>query len=153
MHKIRKALATEAELISELSIRSKAYWGYDDEFMSSCRNELSQSREQIEDEANCYFVAEFKSEVVGFYKLESLNKEAIVLEALFVEPLLIGSGVGRVLFEHAKSVALEKGGRYLTLQSDPYAEPFYRAMGALVVGREESGSIEGRYLPIMQIAL
>ena len=153
MHTIRKVKADEANLISELAIRSKAHWGYDDEFMRLCRDELTHSQQQVEDCRNRYYLAENGREIVGFYKLEKSEQAVIILEALFVDPIAIGQGVGRALFEHAKIIATKLGGRCLEAQSDPFAEPFYRAMGASVVGRKESGSIADRYLPIIHIDL
>ena len=38
---IRPVNAFEAQLISKLAIRSKAYWGYDEKFMDSWVDELS----------------------------------------------------------------------------------------------------------------
>ena len=153
MLEIRKVNPLEAGLISKLAIRSKAYWGYDEEFMNSCIDELSHSEEQISDDKYRYYLAENDGEVLGFYKLENLYQDTILLEALFIDTSAIGSGVGRALFEHAKKTAKECGGTCLEAQSDPYAEPFYLAMGARVTGRKESGSIAGRYLPMIQVEL
>jgi len=34
-------------LLSNLAFRSKAHWGYSDEFMAACRDELTYSSEKI----------------------------------------------------------------------------------------------------------
>lgn len=153
MLEIRKVDPLEAELISALAIRSKAHWGYDKEFMDFCIDELSHSKEQISDKNSRYYLAEKNGEILGFYKLENLHLDTILLEALFVDTSAIGGGVGRTLFEHAKETAKKCGGTFLEAQSDPYAEQFYLAMGAKVTGRKESGSIAGRYLPTIQVEL
>jgi len=153
MLEIRKVDPLEAELISALAIRSKAHWGYDKEFMDSCVDELSHSKEQISDDNSRYYLAEKDGEILGFYKLENLHIDTVLLEALFIDASAIGSGVGRALFEHAKEIAKQCGGTSLEAQSDPYAERFYLAMGAKVTGRKESGSIPGRYLPMIQVKL
>lgn len=153
MLEIRKVHPSEAELISALAIRSKAHWGYDREFMDSCVDELSHSKKQISDENVRYYLAEKGAKILGFYKLENLHRDTVLLEALFIETSAIGSGVGRALFEHAKEIAKNCGGAYLEAQSDPNAELFYLAMGAKVTGRKESGSIPGRFLPMIQIEL
>tara|TARA_B110001452_G_C15171475_1_gene407162 strand:- start:111 stop:584 length:474 start_codon:yes stop_codon:yes gene_type:complete len=153
MLEIRKVYPLEAELISALAIRSKSHWGYDQEFMDSCSDELSHSKEQISDDNSQYYLAEKNGKILGFYKLENLHQDTILLEALFIDTSAIGSGVGRTLFEHAKETAKKCGGTSLEAQSDPYAEPFYLAMGAVVTGRKESGSIAGRYLPMIQVEL
>ena len=153
MIEIRKVDPLESELISALAIRSKAYWGYDKEFMDSCVDELSHSIEQISDENSRYYLAEKDGEVLGFYKLENLHHDTVLLEALFIDTSAIGGGIGRALFEHAKETAKIYGGTSLEAQSDPYAERFYLAMGAKVTGRKESGSIPGRFLPMIQVEL
>ncbi|GHA03726.1 N-acetyltransferase [Arenicella chitinivorans] len=150
---IRKVDPSEAPHISALAIRSKAHWGYDEQFMASCANELSHTPIQIDDAAVVYRLAEANGVVTGFYKLEDLNKDVIVLDALFVDPNVIGAGVGRALLTHALDTAKQFGARYVEAQSDPYAEGFYRAMGANVVGRAESGSIPGRFLPTIRFDL
>jgi len=43
--KIRTASLGDAPLISSLATRSKAYWGYPDEFMQACQDELKVSDE------------------------------------------------------------------------------------------------------------
>ena len=42
---IRAARSDEAGLLSEIAFRSKAYWGYSEEFMVSCREELTVTAE------------------------------------------------------------------------------------------------------------
>ncbi|TDF34925.1 GNAT family N-acetyltransferase [Alteromonadaceae bacterium M269] len=153
MVEIRKVEPSEAGKISEIAIRSKAYWGYDKAFMDSCREELSHTEEEILNDDFRYFLAEKEGEVMGFYKLENLDSETVLLEALFVDTLAIGHGVGRSLFEHAKATAKACGGSAMEAQSDPYAKPFYLAMGAKVTGNKESGSIPGRFLPMIEVAL
>ena len=71
------------------------------------------------------------------------------LDACFVEPSAIGSGVGRALWEKAEALARAGGAVEIGLDSDPFAEGFYKAMGAVRVGEAPSGSIPGRVLPRM----
>lgn len=147
---LRKVDPSEAELISTLAIRSKAHWGYDDAFMASCKDELSHTAVQISAANAVYYLAEEHDEIVGFYKLEDIEKDVVVLDALFVDPSRIGAGVGRALLAHALNTAKQFGARCVEAQSDPNAEAFYCAMGAVVVGRTESESIPGRFLPTIQ---
>ena len=72
---------------------------------------------------------------------------------MFVEPAFIGRGFGRLLMEHAKSIAAEMGAKQLIIQSDPYAARFYAAAGGVVTGTRESASIPGRHLPTLAIDL
>lgn len=147
---IRTARADEAELLSELAIRSKAYWGYDEAFMATCRDELIIPASEVEKLRTT--VAEHDGRILGFATLEGNPPEG-ALGMLFVEPDAIGQGIGRRLFEHATAAATSLGFARLTIDADPNAEPFYLAMGATHIGATPSGSIPGRMLPLLAITI
>ena len=148
---IRKADHYEAEALTALALRSKAYWGYSQEFMAACRAELTYSQANICN--NHFFVAENGNSIVGFYGLVRLSTAEIELEAMFVEPAFIGQGLGRTLIEHAKKSAANLGAVNMIVQSDPHATSFYLAAGGTLTGQTTSGSISGRYLPTFTIQL
>jgi N-acetylglutamate synthase-like GNAT family acetyltransferase len=152
-HVIRQARVDEAQLLSDLALRSKAHWGYSREFIESCRAELSYGEAQLLSEQMRFFVLENAQRVVGFCALALQSGTEIELEALFVEPAFIGRGFGRLLIEHAKSAAAAMGGTQLIIQGDPNAERFYLAAGGVCTGRRESASIPGRYLPTYAVSL
>lgn len=152
-HQIRDAVSHDAGLMSEIAVRSKAHWGYSAEFMADCRDELAVLPGDIESGEIMYSVVEQDQVIVGFYALEKRSESEFELEAMFVEPDRIGSGIGRALMDHAVARASRLGGRKLVIQSDPYAERFYRAAGGVVVGTRESFSISGRFLPVLEIDL
>ena len=151
--KVRAAAHREAAALSSLAMRSKAHWGYSDEFMAACREELTYSESQIESDDYEFFVCEAEGRIAGFYVLELLGSCNAELEALFVEPEMIGRGLGRTLIEHAKAKASDLGIRQLLMQGDPNAEAFYEAAGGVRDGQRESGSIPGRFLPVFRIDL
>ena len=153
VHLIRAARASEARLLSELALRSKAHWGYSSEFLETVRAELSYNEKQLQCEHMRFFVPEQAARPVGFYALAHQSGTQIELDALFVEPECIGKGFGRLLIEHAKSVAATMGARKLIIQGDPNAERFYLAAGGVLTGTRESGSIPGRLLPTFAIDL
>ena len=64
---IRPAVETEAQLLSALAMRAKAYWGYSDEALEAWRAELAVSPQGIR--ARPTFVAMVGIEVAGFYSL------------------------------------------------------------------------------------
>ena len=150
---IRNAAAQEATEISNLAIRSKAYWGYTKEFMEACRQELTVTSDEIDSPSLHYVVAECGKKIVGFYEIAHIADSEYELEALFVEPKHIGMGIGRTLMSHAKNTVKERGGRTLVIQGDPNAEKFYRAAGGELTGKRESYSIPGRFLPVFTIGL
>lgn len=147
---IRPARATEAELLSALALRSKAHWGYDAEFLEACEEELTVVAGEVAERRA--MVADRDGEILGFTTLEGQPPTG-VLGMMFVEPQAIGQGVGRLLFEHTVAVARELGFTRLTIDADPHAEPFYRAMGAVRAGSAPSGSLAGRMLPRMIVSL
>lgn len=150
---IRKVKPEEATGLSDLAMRSKAFWGYSAKFMEACRKELSILPSDIESGKYYYAVAERRGQVVGYCAVDRLSCVEFELEALFVEPKHIHSGVGRTLMNHAKNYASTNGGCVLTIQGDPNAERFYQAAGGKLTGKRESASIPGRFLPIFEILL
>ncbi|MEM1137050.1 MAG: GNAT family N-acetyltransferase [Bacteroidota bacterium] len=148
---IRKAKTSEAALLTILAFSSKAYWGYDDGFMESCREELQISEEKILE--NSCFVAEHNAEIVGFYMLETIGPAKMELDMLFVDPKFIGKGLGKQLFIHAIKIVEQQSFKEIIIQADPYAQPFYEKMGAILKGYIPSQSISNRNLPLMQYKL
>ncbi|MHB9146717.1 MAG: GNAT family N-acetyltransferase [Symbiobacteriia bacterium] len=147
---IRQARPSEAPRLSHLAFRSKAYWGYDDAFMNQCRDELSLSPAYIE--TNEVWVLEAGGQIAGFYAIAQRGQEAS-LDALFIEPASVRRGYGKALWQHAVQTAQQSGVHTLSIDSDPNAEAFYKAMGAVLVGQVPSGSIPGRLLPLLRFSL
>lgn len=150
---IREAKSNEAEVLTGIAIRSKAYWAYSQSFIEACRDELTVTDGSLNSADLHYYVAEGESELLGYYAIEKLNDREFELEALFVEPDFIGKGVGRALIDHAKNLVRKLGGTELIIQGDPNAEKFYRAAGGKSNGTRESASIPGRSLPLFKIDL
>lgn len=150
---IRPARPADAPLLSALAMRSKAYWGYSQEFMHAVQAELTYTCQQIESLHLRVFVLERNGQVIGFHALKQLPLPDIELDALFVAPEFIGKGFGRQLLEHAKQVATELGAGRMIIHGDPNAESFYLAAGGVLTGRRESLSIPGRFLPTFAIEL
>ncbi|MGO9078340.1 MAG: GNAT family N-acetyltransferase [Streptosporangiaceae bacterium] len=66
---------------------------------------------------------------------------------------MIGTGLGRQLWQHALSTASAAGFTSLRVEADPNAEGFYRAMGARRVSQAPSASVPGRFLPVLEMRL
>ena len=148
---IRQALPDEAEHLSGLAFRSKSYWGYSDQFMKACLEELTVDECYIEN--NPTFVIEAGGNTRGFYALEHISTTEVELSFLFVDPAFIGKGYGRKLIMHAQEEARHLGYSRMIIQGDPNAERFYRSAGCLLVGTRKSASIPNRELPIFHIDL
>jgi GNAT superfamily N-acetyltransferase len=148
---IRCAKPSDADELSQLATRSKAHWGYSDEFMESCRQELTVSPEEIAADGIGFVVAEVDGTIAGFYSLKQQSAALFDLDALYVDPEHIGKGFGGLLLDNAVSAVQERGGERIQIQSDPNAIEFYAAAGAHQTGTQESGSIPGRFLPLLEI--
>jgi GrpB-like predicted nucleotidyltransferase (UPF0157 family)/GNAT superfamily N-acetyltransferase len=144
---IRRAAPTESETLSELALRSKAYWGYDAGFLAACRAELSVHTADLE--RSRVTVAEDADQILGFYALSGGPPEG-ELTLLFVEPDRIATGIGQMLWNHALATAARVGLSRIRIESDPFAEGFYLAMGATRVGETPSRSIPDRRLPLLR---
>ncbi len=150
---IRPAQGSEAAQLSSLALQAKAHWGYDEDFMADCVEELTWTEDHINDPWIQFSVAQIRDQRVGFYAIAQLTAGVFELEALFVEPEHIGTGIGRTLMQHAMQAVREAGGHTLLIQGDPNAERFYLAAGAVRCGYRESGSIPGRMLPMFRLAV
>ena len=100
-----------------------------------------------------FYVGETDNRLLAFYALEWTREKPAELEALFVVPSLIGTGVGKTMMEHCKRIARQLGIQEIFIQGDPNAESFYLSAGAQLSGYRESISIRGRQLPVFRIKL
>lgn len=132
---LRPARAEEAGLLSDLALRAKAHWGYDEAFLAAYRHALT--------------VAVLGDQPVGFSQLRRVDGAADLTD-LWVDPHAIGHGIGRLLWERAVATARLLGAGELRVQSDPHAEGFYRAMGAERSGTQASTVIPGLELPLLR---
>ena len=136
--------------MSALALRSKAHWGYPADFLELWREEMHLHPDEID--GHEVWVAESGTgAMIGYHRV--MNRDPAELEDLWVEPAAIGSGVGRLLFEHAVGVARSSGASALEIVADPHAAAFYERMGAVVIGAVPSQLIPGRTLPRMRLPL
>jgi GNAT superfamily N-acetyltransferase len=149
MH-LRPARPDEAGLLTELCLRSKAVWGYDEAFMQACRAELTLSPADL---AESSLQVAVDGEMVAGVVQVAVDGDNADLAKLFIAPSTMRAGVGRALFDWAVKAARERGARWLWIEADPDAAGFYRRMGAIDEGVAPSGSIPGRVLPRLKLKL
>lgn len=140
----RTPTVEELPALSALCFRSKAIWGYDNDFMEACRSELSIEPRELQ--STSIAVAEDNGKIVGVAQIKVVGGQADLVK-LFVEPAALRGGVGKALFAWAIDTAVSMGADDLVIEADPDAAPFYRRMGAEDRGFAPSGSIRGRLLP------
>ena len=145
---LRRARPNEAAGLSALAMRSKASWGYDQDFMTRVAPEFAITAEMFSHSR--IVIAHDAEELLGYYRLQLRGADETYLHDLFVDPTAIGTGIGRLLFESAVADARDAGARAIVFESDPNAEPFYLHLGAIRTGRNQSLSDSKRLLPVMQ---
>ena len=118
--------------------------------MIACRTELTLCPDELK--STHLHVAERGSIVVGLAQVKVADTDAELLK-LFVEPALLRSGVGGLLFEWATARAQSLGAVRMIIEADPGAVAFYERMGARYAGFAPSQSIPGRVLPRMLMEL
>lgn len=145
---IRPGVPSEAGQLTALVRGSKGYWGYSPLFLAQAAPELTVSEDDIAH--GKVFVAELRGRPVGVYVLDLA--EAPELVALFVEPDFIGKRIGQALLRQAVDRARKAGIEDLLIESDPNAERFYRAHGAVPIGHRISPTT-GRELTLLRLDL
>ncbi|MEM1045983.1 MAG: GNAT family N-acetyltransferase [Pseudomonadota bacterium] len=148
---IRRARADEAGELTELCLRSKQSNGYDDAFMAACRDELTITPDRLEEGE--YWVAVSDSLCGCACLLVDQASKTGEVHAFFIDPACQRRGIGRRLWKKLLERAGDCGLSRLDLEADPFAVPFYQALGFRIVGEAPSGSIPGRMIPTMQLDL
>jgi N-acetylglutamate synthase-like GNAT family acetyltransferase len=149
---IRRARPEEAALLTALTMRSKAYWGYGDSFLERARPELEFEASKFLPDFHVYLL-ESEGQIAGFCSLIPVDGEVVELHDLFIEPRCIGKGYGRELWNYAANLARNLGFSRLILTADPNAEAFYLRRGAMRISEKASPIDPDRKLPVMEYAL
>ena len=150
--RIRTAYPGEAQLITELTLRSKAHWSYSEAFMASAVKELQFRPDKFAPDFLVYVIEE-RNTIAGFCSLLPIDRTTVELHDLFIDPPFIRGGYGKALWLHALDLARARGYRRVTITSDPNAEGFYLTQGARRIGETASTIQEGRSLPVLEYRL
>lgn len=148
---IRQAIRADAAALSELALRSKAHWPYDDAFIEACRSDLTVSEECAA--SGFFWLGESAGSLVGFYGFSNDDSDP-VMTFLFVEPQSIGQGFGFALWRHAVEFGRSRGWCSFQLTGDPFAtDALYYKVGCVKIGEIESTVSKGRMLPLLRYSL
>jgi GNAT superfamily N-acetyltransferase len=148
--RLRKARPDEAETLTQLALRSKRSWGYDEAFMQAIQDDMVVLPQYLEDEYS--MVAEQDGAAIA-YSIMRVEGAGAYLRDLFVDPPFMRGGVGTMLFEDALAFARTAGVKRLEFVADPNAVGFYERYGARVVAQLRSTYVAGRTLPLMAMDL
>jgi GNAT superfamily N-acetyltransferase len=128
---IRRAVPADASQATELAHRAKAHWGYPPTWIERWKADLTLTEDYLG--KNSGFVALHEGLLVGVCVLERKGS-GWSLEHVWVAPEFHHRGIGRQLVERTLATALDTGASSVDVLSDPFAEPFYLALGARRVG-------------------
>ena len=145
---IRRAVPTDAGVLSAIAQAAKRHWGYPEQWLQIWRPGLTLDAAQIA--ALEVYLIEVGGDVAGFYALVP-GAPRWTLEHLWVRPDQMGQGHGRLLVEHALARARASGATGLDIEADPNAEFFYQHLGSRRVG-EVAAPVPGaaeRRLPLL----
>ena len=102
--------------------------------------------------AQTTYLTENEKDIIGFYSLMPADDKA-ELEYLFIEPVYIGCGYGKLLWEHMITTCHELGIKRVELVTGPQVKGFYIKMGAELVGEVESMVRAGSMIPLLAYVL
>ncbi len=145
-----KSNIDDNEILTDITKKSKAYWGYSNEQMENWSELLTITKSYIE--SNIVYKLLIDNAIVGYYSYINLEDDVIKLDNLFVLPEYIGSGLGKLLMNDFMDRLKMTKTKKVVLDSEPNAEKFYEKFGFIKVGQIET-AIKDRYLPIMEYKL
>ena len=148
---IRRADSTEANELTELIMQSKQSNGYSDEFMDVCREELKVTPETLYE--SHFWIAEKDRLCRCAYLSNDEGPNSADVASFFIDPEFKRQGVGQLLWEKLLDRSREHGFRFLHLDTNPPAEPFYERQGFKIIRQTPYGSVSGRTIPYMELHL
>jgi len=147
---IQKAIPGDHEILTQITKKSKAYWGYSNEQIEDWSPFLTVTEEYIE--TNSVFNLMLDNEILGYYSFFHESENSIKLDNLFVLPDFIGKGFGKLLMNDFLVRLQDLSVQKVVLNSEPNAESFYIKFGFVKIGQIET-SIKDRHLPIMELKM
>lgn len=126
MGTIRRAEPFDVDALNHLMHASSAYSGR----YATILQGYAITAEQVRSDQ--IYLAEGDGALLGFYSLTLLPEPE--LDLMFVADGTQGSGLGRDLFDHMRSVAASLGLDAVKIVSHPPSVGFYERMGAVRVG-------------------
>ncbi|MFC0778976.1 GNAT family N-acetyltransferase [Flavobacterium sp. HJSW_4] len=147
---IQKAKTEDHIRLTEITKKSKAYWGYSEEQMEKWSNNLTVTADYIE--RNPVFNLIDENQIIGYYSYLKEEDNQVKLDNLFILPEYIGKGFGLFLMNDFLERMRNEKFKKIILDSEPNAEQFYQKIGFTKIGEFET-SIKNRFMPIMEMKL
>ncbi|QQV04172.1 MULTISPECIES: GNAT family N-acetyltransferase [Chryseobacterium] len=150
MLKILKANPEDNQILTEITKKSKAHWGYSDEQMEKWSKDLTVSKDYIK-KSEIYKLS-LNSKIIAYYSYCIIDQNTVKLDNLFVVPEEIGKGYGKILMNDLINKNKKEKTAKIILEADPNAEKFYESFGFVKISQVET-SIKNRFLPVMELEL
>lgn len=144
---VEKANRIDHKELTDLTKKSKSYWGYSPDQIEKWNDDLTITQKYIYN--NYVFKLSDNGQIIGYYSYLRLNSKTVKLVNIFIHPKHIRKGYGKFLMENFIERMKKDKFKKITLDSEPNAEAFYKNFDFTVVGKLES-SIKDRFLPIME---
>ena len=148
--KIEKANIIDHKILTEITKKSKAYWGYSEEQLLKWSDNLTVTPVYIE--SNNIFKLTTNLLIIGYYSYIIKEEKTAYLDNMFIAPEYIGKGFGKFLINDFLNRMKTENFKKITLHSEPNAELFYQKMGFIKIGALKT-SIKNRFMPIMEMNL
>lgn len=145
---IQEAHPSDNKVLTNITIKSKAYWGYSNEQMDLWSEALTVTKAYIE--TNSVYKLIIDDLIIGYYSFYYENENTVRLDNLFILPAYIGKGYGELLMEDLLSRLATMKIKRIVLHADPNAETFYLKFGFATTGQLENVTGD-RYLPVMEL--
>src|SRR4029079_3744118 len=148
---IKIANKDDLTFLNNIMQYSKAYWGYDADFMKKFMENFALTPSYI-DHKNT-FIASSKTNDIGWYSFLVQLGDQLELDNFFLHPDYIGQGFGRKIWDQCTATAKNYKAQSFVLWSDPNTEGFYQKMGCIKIGERKSPMMPNRYPSIFRYDL
>lgn len=147
---IQPAHTDDHETLTTITKKSKAFWGYSEDLLLVWDETLTITQDYINKHPVYTFAVEDK--IVGYYSYILEDEHSIKLDNLFLLPQYIGKGLGRYLITDFLNRIQNHTHKRVYLESEPYAEGFYKKHGFTTTGKIET-FVKDRFMPVMELGL
>lgn len=148
--KLRKALPEEIDSLNQFIRRSKAVWGYSEEFLDEYIRRWGITSESLT-KKSIKILEEDNGIMQGIFCLSAGKRKKIALDFFFVNPKYLKTGIGRKMWGLLDEYARAKKWKGFEIISDPNAEKFFQRMGAVTTHTVES--LPGVVFPVLKYEL
>ncbi|MET0944498.1 MAG: GNAT family N-acetyltransferase [Flavobacterium sp.] len=145
---IEKAISSDHQILTDITKKSKAYWGYSEEQIENWSEFLTVTPVYID--TNGVYKLTIEKKLAGYYSFLYEDEKTVKLDNLFILPEYIGIGLGKILMRHFLLEMNKTSVNKIILNSEPNAELFYAKLGFVKTGQIET-SIKDRFMPIMEL--